>query len=74
MWTLLAMGAVGLMVLALGFHWYSPSMVTDWHDQVVQRFQIVLGIAAGGSVTTGVLFWRWYPSLLRRRGIGWGTD
>lgn len=73
-WTLLALGAAFLVILALGFHWYVPSTVTDWHDQVVQRFQIVLGIAAGVSVTTGVLFWRRYPSLLRRWGIGWGTD
>ena len=68
------MGAAFSVILALGFHLYVPSTVTDWHDQVVQGSQIVLGIAEGVSATMGVLFWRRYPSLLRRRGIGWGTD
>ena len=68
------MGVAVLVILALGFHWNVPSTVTDWHDQVVQRLQVVLRIAAGVSVTTGILFWRRYPSLLRLWGVGWGTN
>jgi len=65
------MGAAGLVVLALGSLWYLPSLVSDWHAQVVERLHIVLGIGAAVSVSAGILFWRHYPSLLRRWGVGW---
>jgi len=71
LWTLMAMGAAGVVVLALGWLWYVPSVVSDWHSQVVERLHIVLGIGAAVSVSVGVVFWRHYPSLLRRRGFGW---
>ncbi len=71
LWTIVAMGAAGLVVLALGSLWYLPSLVSDWHAQVVERLHIVLGIGAAVSASAGILFWRHYPSLLRCRGVGW---
>jgi hypothetical protein len=74
LWTLLAMGLAGFVVLVLGLSWVAPSVVDEWPDQVVRPFEIVLSVAAAVSVATAVLFWRHYPTLLRSRGIGWGTD
>jgi hypothetical protein len=78
LWTLLTMGAVGLVVFALGYasvtRWVIPRTVSDWDAQVVEPSLIVLAFAAVVSFASGVAFWHRYPSTLRRRGIGWGSD
>jgi hypothetical protein len=78
LWTLLTMGAVGLVVFVLGYalatQFVIPPTVSDFDAQVVEPSLIVLVIAGVVSFASGVAFWHRYPSTLRRRGIGWGSD
>ncbi|MEP6972629.1 MAG: hypothetical protein ABI869_00635 [Actinomycetota bacterium] len=73
--TFLAMAVAGVVLLSGVSLALLPSTVSDWHSQVVVPIYIALGIAVVVSVLVGILFWRYYPSLLRGWGIGWGpTD
>lgn len=71
--TLLTMGVVGYAIVLGALFLVLPSSVDDWRSQVIVPMRIATGIAVSVSFLVGILVWRHYPSMLRRRGIGWGT-
>jgi len=77
LWTALTMGVVGLMVVGLGsmfvLHYVGGFGHNDYREQS-NALLYVLVLAGVASFGTGVAVWHAYPSMLRRLGIGWGSD
>jgi hypothetical protein len=78
LWTLVTMVVVGFLVFVLGTAWVASYVRggprgSDYDAQIGASLNVlvVAGVVSFGS---GVAFWHRYPSTLRRRGIGWGSD
>jgi hypothetical protein len=47
--------------MSIGSVWYFPSIVDDWHAQVVERLHVAMMVATIVSLVAGIAFWRRYP-------------
>lgn len=72
--TLLAMMVTWAVTILLGLVWYLPSVVDDWHSQVVVRSYITFAVATVLSIVAGIELWRRYPAFLNLWGIRFGAQ